>query len=232
MKTKEFGLLLDHYRNIFDMFDDIHFNSSVSERVYHQHLDVRRSAIIPITHSQIEDHRVLRNFEQRVLKLIFVGNVTAYKGFPLLSNVLQELNSEGYREWVLDVWGASGFSECESINFRGSFLSHDLPKLFCEDALLVVPSVWSETFSLVTLEAISYGIPALVSSSVGAKDVVAQYDSWFVFANREELKNKLLAVMQSRKRLQRFNSSIVHSDWHHSIESHAKDIERLYSRQG
>ena len=45
-----------------------------------------------------------------------------------------------------------------------------ISKSFKQMDLLIVPSIWKETFSLITLEALSYGIPVLISNNVGAKD--------------------------------------------------------------
>ncbi|MFR9523524.1 MAG: glycosyltransferase [Rikenellaceae bacterium] len=234
MSTKEHGQLLDHYRNMFEFFDEIHFNSSVTEGVYKQHLDVKSSEVISITHSQIGDNRIARSFESQTLKLIFIGSTTIYKGFPLLKEVLQELLHEGYKNWQLDVWGATGAtgatgsSDCENINFNGFYKSDELSKIFHTDGVLVAPSVCNETFSLITLEALSYGIPAIVSSTVGAKDIVAQYDPWFIFSDKAQLKERLKTILTDRSTLQNFNQAIMQQTWQHSIEEHAQKVINLY----
>lgn len=38
--------------------------------------------------------------------------------------------------------------------------------------VLVTPSVWNETFGYTVIEALSYGVPVIVSNHVGAKDVI------------------------------------------------------------
>lgn len=50
----------------------------------------------------------------------------------------------------------------------------DLETVFGEMDLLVVPSIWPETFGYVVLEALSYGVPVLMSGHVGARDILAQ----------------------------------------------------------
>lgn len=58
--------------------------------------------------------------------------------------------------------------------------------------VLIVSSVWKETFSLVKLEALSYGESVIVSDNVGALDIVKQYDERFVYYERKDLENPLL----------------------------------------
>ncbi len=231
MATKEYGQLLDNYRDMFEFFDEIHFNSSVTEGVYKRHLDVKCSQVIPITHCQIEDNRIRRSFESPKLRLIFIGSTSVYKGFPLLKEVLMELLDEGCKDWQLDIWGAAGTSDCENIRFNGFYKSGELSKIFHTDGVLVAPSVCNETFSLITLEALSYGIPAIVSSTVGAKDIVAQYDPYFVITDRSALKERLKTLIADRSKLQIFNKAIVEQSWQHSIEEHANRVMDLYKHK-
>lgn len=223
--------LLKYYKDCIGIFDTIHFNSSVTEGVYNEYLDIENhSEIIPITHSGVVDNRVVREFDSETLNFVFIGSTSVYKGFPLLESVLKDLYFEGARNWRLDVWGAVGESACELINYCGSFGSEQLSMVFDEASLLIVPSVWSETFGFTVLEAISYGVPAIVSSTVGAKDVVSKYDPWFIFETREDLKSKLREIMCRRTKLRHFNKAIVKRSWDYSIESHAEEIFKLYNR--
>ena len=50
----------------------------------------------------------------------------------------------------------------------------DLEAVFAETDLLVVPSICPETFGYVALEALSCGVPVLLSGNVGARDILAQ----------------------------------------------------------
>jgi len=38
--------------------------------------------------------------------------------------------------------------------------------------VLAVPSSWMETFGMVVLEALSCGVPVIVTEKVGAKDII------------------------------------------------------------
>ncbi len=230
MSKSEYKRLLDRYEEMFMLFDKVHFNSSVSEGVYKRCLSIDNSEIIHITHSGVEDRRVVRGFESERLKFIFIGSTSEYKGFPLLEEVLKELWTQGMQCWELNVWGAQGHSECEAIHFRGNFNYEQQAVVFEDDALLLVPSLCNETFGLTVLEALSYGTPAMVSSTVGAKDLVEEYDPWFVFRDRDELKDKLSELLKNRDKLRGYSDMICQKKWCHSIENHSQEIIKMYKR--
>ncbi len=221
---------MQHYHDIFELFDVIHFNSTLTESVYKEHLTLQDTAVIPITHAQIEDNRRPRLYDSKMLNLIFIGSTSIYKGFQMLRDVLSELYDEGERDWQLDVWGATGRSDCPLIRYNGYYAPSELSSIYHVDSLLITPSIWNETFSLTTLEALSYGTPALLSSTVGAKDIVAGYDPWFVFEGRAELRLKIRELLHGRSRLKEFNRSIVEEEWSHSLKDHNGRVLALYNR--
>ena len=94
--------------------------------------------------------------------------------------------------------------------------------------VLVVPSIWKETFGFVVLEALSYGVPVIVSDNVGAKDVVRQYNERFIFTSESELSVLLNNIIKDRSLLVNFNEKILNLEWKYSMEDHAKDIIKLY----
>ena len=50
----------------------------------------------------------------------------------------------------------------------------ELEKIFDNTDVLVAPSIWYETFGYTILEALSYGVPVIVSDRVGAKDIIPE----------------------------------------------------------
>lgn len=48
----------------------------------------------------------------------------------------------------------------------------ELENIFDETDILVVPSIWYETFGFTVLEALSYGVPVIISGTVGSKDIL------------------------------------------------------------
>ena len=220
--------LSSYYKNIVQLFDLIHSNSSIAEEEYKKYYQNKEYKRVPISHSDIKDNRQLRKFEDKNLKIIFVGNPSAYKGLPLLLEILHELYNDGCTNWSLNVWGAKGSSTLNNISYKGSFKQSELNEVYSKDSLLIVPSIWSETFGFTALEALSFGMPAMVSATVGSKNIIEEYDSWFIFENKVELKNKLRTLILDKSKLRVYSQKIMSQAWTHDMAHHALEIEKLY----
>lgn len=226
----KFDKLIDYYKGMFAQVDCFHFNSSVTHDVYGKNVEFSKGEVISITHLGVHDNREIKEFDNSSLRLGFIGNITPYKGFPLLKQILIALSEEGLTNWNLSVYGGGVKidSDNSNIKFKGKFTSKDLKRIYLEMDLLIVPSVWYETFSLITLEALSFGVPVLVSNTVGAKDLVAHYASDFIYHTPGELKQKLAVLIVDRKQLIDYNLQIIDQPWLYDPNKHLDDIERLY----
>ena len=100
----------------------------------------------------------------------------------------------------------------------------DLQGIFDETDVLVAPSIWYETFGFTVLEALSYGVPVVISGNVGAKDILV--DGIVV---EDITSQKLCLVLQNitRKKLEKMNRIIVEQQPIMQIEEMAKQIEKL-----
>lgn len=225
--TKEDGYskILAYYKSLFTYVDLFHFNSSVTETVYKNYLNGIKGIVVPISNSNIRDNRRKGFNVDKTLRIVFIGHTDVFKGFPLLKSVLLELQQY---DWQLDVWGGNEGLDPDSkkITFRGRYTAKELEKIFKNTSIVIVPSLWYETFSFVTLEALSYGVPVLVSNKVGAKSIVADYAPSFIFNNKSELKDKLELIMQDRNEIISFHNRILSLPWNHSMTEHSKEIER------
>lgn len=224
----EYQKLLDYYKKCFSLVDCFHFNSETSQKVYRKVLPNCRGDVLSITHGGIQDHRERKSFDRKVLHIGFIGNSTPYKGLPLLISILQDIGKD--EKWDLSVWGGGiGKHPSLPIYYRGKFDSSTIADVYGAMDVLIVPSVWKETFSLVTLEALSYGVPVIVSDNVGAQDIVKTYNQEFVYRTESELKNLLLKILLDRSLLREYNDNILSQEWQFSIEAHAKQmIKKFY----
>lgn len=225
---KKYQSLIDYYKDCFSIVDEFHFNSEVTRDTYRKYIVPKAEKIIPITHNGINDHRRKKSFEDNCLKIGFVGSAAPYKGLSRLIMALKQLNRND--KWRLDVWGDTiGQDESLPIYYRGKFTHSAIETVYTTMDIMVVPSLWHGTFSLVTLEALSYGVPVLVSDTVGAKDIVKEYDSKFVFHSDEELVALLEQLVDDKSLLRNYNEAIIANDWRHSMSEHAQEIiEELY----
>lgn len=229
---QEYELLMLYYKNIFAAFDGFHFNSEITKQMYSNYMDVPKSEVISITHNGIKDNRVIKSFDKEKIRLTFIGSTDIYKGLPELKRILTSLDKQGALNWTLNIWGGelSNDEDYPNINYRGKYNSNQLKEVFRETDLLIVPSLCKETFSLITLEALSFGVPVLVSSNVGAKDIVCRYDSKFVYETGDNLREILYSVLQDVSILEKYNEKIVEYSWNHSLSSHVGKINNLYKK--
>ena len=230
-RCSEYDALLIYYRKFFDLIDCFHFNSNVSRVVYERYLTPKQSIVLPISHFGIKDFRRIRKIDKNHIKLAFIGSTTTFKGYQMLKNVLYELNKRDIRNWKLQVWGSNTGQdrECDKIMHMGQYSTDDLHQVFNELDLLIVPSICNESFSLITLEALSYGVPVLVSTNVGAKDIIAEYNPDFVFIPiKEVLYSKLRDILNNPVILEDYNRKICANKFEYSLEDHCQKIKQLY----
>ena len=228
VEMKSYKDLFCYYHECFSLVDYIHFNSEVTRCEYEKVLGQMTGLTIPITHGGIKDNRHVKTFSESGLVVGFIGSDAPYKGLSVLKEVIADLDVN------VMVWGVGihtiphGVFEHDKtsgkVHYRGKFNKEQLPNVYEEIDLLVVPSIWKETFSLVTLEALSFGVPVLVSDNVGAQDVIKTYNSAFVYHNIKELRDMLETLVDNKEALIEFNQSILDKPWTHDIRSHAKEI--------
>lgn len=231
-QNEEYAALLEFYLKLFELVDCFHFNSTISKEVYENYLTPKHSVVLQISHADICDNRRLKTFDKKHIRLGFIGSTASYKGFPMLKKTLCELNNKGIQNWTLQVWGrAFGVDpECDKICYKGIYMANEMVEVFNQMDLLVVPSVWKETFSLITLEALSNGVPVLVSNNVGAKDIVNGYNPDFVFhPTKESLQTKLELIFRNPIFLEDFNKKICLNKFEYSFNNHAQKIKNLYT---
>ena len=218
--------ILEYYRQCFAMVDMFHCNSECAWKVYRCFLPEMHGIVVPITHNGIKDRRKLHSFDNDILHVGFIGSDAPYKGLPMLIEILRVLD---ITKWELSVWGGKFGKHRElPIFYKGKFDNKILPDVYHSMDLLVVPSIWYETFSLVTIEALSFGVPTLVSDRVGAKDVVREYDNRFVFSTKEDLLRILFRLIEDKTMLSDYNQKIVNTPWMHEMKLHAKDVVDIF----
>ncbi|MDX8420033.1 glycosyltransferase [Stecheria sp. CLA-KB-P133] len=186
--SSDYCNLRDFYKSMLKMMDFIHYNSSVTKSVYDQYLGIYPGKIITITHADIGDHRKYKNFNHTTLALTYLGNQGGSKGFFRLKAVLDQLYNNK-RDFILNVFFSTGSSSIEmspyiKINDRYSY--DQLEEIMFHTDVVITPSVWYETFGYTVQEALSFGVPVIVSDHVGAKDIIPE-GGGIIFHDDEEL---------------------------------------------
>ncbi|MBN1036877.1 MULTISPECIES: glycosyltransferase [Clostridium] len=225
--------LMNYYNDMFNYIDNFLFNSTVTKNVYEKYIKCN-GQVISITHGDIKDNRKIKDFNHAKLKLTYLGPDKKYKGFDLLIDTMKELNKEYKSKIELNLYGDINLYDIDdNIKTYGRYSYNQLEQIFDNTDLLVVPSIWNETFGFIVLEALSYGVPVLVSDKVGSKDIAINSEvknGIIIKANKLELKNKITELINDRTALKDLNKNILDYDFKFNIYNHTKNIESIYEK--
>jgi len=148
----------------------------------------------------------------RNLRIIFSGRFDKKKNLPLLIASLPQV-LEQYPSLILDIAGSGNSNEVKklqrlvsslklesNVKFHGWIDSSKMQELFATARLLVLPSE-NDNFALVVAEALSAGLPCVVSRFVGTSDIVAKHHAGEVIHDLTPISvaNGIMKVLQGDK---------------------------------
>ena len=217
---------------MFKLVDKYLFNSSLTKSIYDKFLDAG-GEVLSITHGNIKDKRVKKSYTGSMLKVTYLGPDEKYKGYNLLLRAMKMLKDESYNEIKLNIYGnnSKDMRNIENIIVNGRYTYDDLEKIFMNTDVLIVPSIWNETFGFIVLEALSYGVPIIVTNKVGSKDLLNGKNGnkgVVINASSEEIKKCLINLYNNRNLLIEMNNNILSDEFEYGIEKHCRDVRKAY----
>ncbi|WP_185806980.1 glycosyltransferase [Bacillus salinus] len=213
--------LREFYFDIFNKIDVFHFNSSISEGVFRRYLPNINGKVLNITHNGIKDvNYSLHNVSSKI-RLGYLGPMKEYKGFNLVLDAVKLLPFDKYD---LHLYGDEGdFELPKNVFLHGKYSHKELDSVFSNIDVLIVPSIWYETFGFIVLEALNHGIPTIVSDTVGSKDLVKEDYGWVYNSNRlSDLVELVNSIDQNAVNLKKCN--IKNNFKAITIKNHSENI--------
>lgn len=217
--------LKSKYYRIFSKIDWFHFNSSISKYVFHRELPLINGEIINITHRDISDHRKEKAFDLEKLQITYLGPATAAKGFERLIYALDKIYKRD-ASFVLNIFTDSAIERKYIHKCGDRYEYSQLESIMDKTDILVAPSVWYETFGFTVREALSYGVPVLVSDTLGAKDIVRDGENGYI-TNEENLSETLMNIVSHKEQLKQLNHTIL-LDHFETFDEHCDKIIQMY----
>lgn len=230
-EAQNYKKLREYYVSMLKIVDFIHFNSSVTEMVYNRYFHPKNSAVISITHRDIKDHRIKKNFDHDVLRITYLGPAKPFKGFQFLIGVLDELWKETPSMFELHIYTNTNVEKEYITHKQDGYPYSQLKEIFDNTDLLIVPSQWYETFGFTVLEALSYGVPVMVTNKVGASDLLSMGKFGFIVCDEQMTHDTILMLIKERKRLSRINDCIMNFDWETIIKESNSFILESYKNE-
>jgi glycosyltransferase involved in cell wall biosynthesis len=120
------------------------------------------------------------------LRIVFAGQAGLRKG---LRTLLDALTLATRADWRVDFYGAvlgeahadlAAYRGKSPLTFHGAVPQATLAEAFRAGSVLVLPSL-EEGFGLVVPQALSCGLPAIVSNRVGGQDLVRHRETGSIF---------------------------------------------------
>jgi len=227
----EYRTLFEYYKSIFCLITFYHFNSTVAKSIFERELGPLAGSVLGVSNHNICDRRRKRLYGEK-LRIGFLGGDTPYKGMRRLLKVLDELyREENLRNLELHVYGSLDEKKYSFCHYHDAYKPKQIADVFDTMDILAVPSSWPETFGMVALEALSFGVPVIMTEKVGAKDLIINHSEklGIVIEDSEEaLKDAIRNLYFDRAQISMINQNIVEADLDLDYEKHIEKVFCLY----
>lgn len=176
----------------------------------------------------------LKSNNRGAFTIVSTGSLMPHKGVHILIEAFRKIQNDSMR---LKIYGTSYGNDDymkllhnlagsdKRISFNGSYTIDETAKLHQEADLVVQPSLWYETYPLVCVAALAYGVPIVVPDLTGAAEMVEPGVNGYIFkfGDPSSLATQIaLAVKENLKQ-----KSVI--TYPQSIESEAISTEEVYN---
>ena len=168
----------------------------------------------------------------------YMGGFSAHKGFDFLKSIISSESFDHLSFKIIDLFKPHGFSERSrwgesDVEVVGKYSPELTANFYQEIDVLIAPSIWPESFGLVTREAALYGVWVIAAQAGGMAEDVIEGETGFVFPMDDEQScRQILSMMQNQfahfkqnKPNQKLSTDIIFS-----VDQHMQYLLTLYRR--
>lgn len=229
LASKKYRDLRSFYTDMLERFDLVLGNSELTLKVFKKYLTPTCSAVVNVTHSAIMNHKAHRRAHPK-LQIGYLGPRKDLKGYFVLRDALDELERSCPGTFNLNVYFHQGEGERSYLVSHDPYNYDDLPRIMEGLDVVIVPSTRYETFGFTALEAMSFGVPVIVSSSAGAKDIVEDGVTGIVCdASAESLAESIGRLISNPNRIDEMSKEICLGFTVPTMADHTKTIVGRYA---
>lgn len=196
--------------------------------------------VSPIIH--LPNFIELRKFHELTsnYNLLFVGRLEKLKGVEFLIQAMHSI-IKVFPQATLTIIGDGSYKTElfnmtkrlqleEYIQFIGWVENKDLDTHYEKASIVVVPSVWVETFGIVILEAMSAGRPVIGTNVGGIPEIIDDEVNGFLVEpqNPEQIAEKVIKLFLDGKLLKELGRSARKKAEEFSVEKHVEKLEKVY----
>jgi phosphatidylinositol alpha 1,6-mannosyltransferase len=152
-----------------------------------------------------------RDRSDQVFTLGFVGRLTVEKNVHMLLDLERALIQAGLTNFRFLIVGQGAEepwlrANLQCADFAGVLRGPDLGRAYANMDAFMFPSL-TDTYGNVVLEALSAGVPAVVSDGGGPRFIVRPGETGFVARNLEEFRDRVMELARQPERLARMRSA-------------------------
>lgn len=196
-KAEDYEALLRFNKSIFELFDLVLTNSNVTERAYRMVFPGASYKRQLISHEGLSSQRLPKREERSCGKFIigYFGGQKEYKGYGSMIAASRRLHDIGL-DFELRLYGDDyEDSDCNEAISCGRVPPEEMADILSGLDLVVVPSLYHETFGFVVLEALCAGVRVICSNVVGACELLGD-DAIFPVGDYEALAERAVAASE------------------------------------
>ncbi len=124
------------------------------------------------------------------LRIGYLGGMSAHKGYDFLKSIVEQQSFHNLKFVVVDLfkprhyrahdnWGAS------KVDFVGKYKADSIDEFYQQVDVLIAPSIWPESFGLVSREAALQGVWVVAADAGGMAEDIIEGKTGFVFPMRD-----------------------------------------------
>ena len=224
--SNEYMKLRQHYLSIVMLADVVHYNSSLTENVYSKYITHPNSVVVPVTHGDIRNKKKKKMFGEK-LRITYLGPPGKAKGFHRLKSALDLLEKENHN-FVLNIFFEPEKAE-KYMQIHRRYSYNMLDSIFENTDIMISPTASYDTFGFTVAEALSRGVPVLVTDNTGAKDVIPD-GGGIVIKSADHMRIYSALSSLNIKSLESMNSAIIEKADIMDMRAFCKMIKEIYSR--
>ncbi len=176
-------------------------------------------------------------------RMITIGRLSKEKGYEDLIEIYRDFHKQ-YPDWHLDIVGGGALKNklvdkiyeyqlTDAITVHGFLKKKEINELLKKSSLYVMTS-YTESFGIVLIEAMSFGIPCLAfTSAEGANDLIQNDKNGYLIENRDfqEMRNKMIFLIKNKKKRIELGKNARTTSLQYSSENIKKEWISLLKRK-
>ncbi|MDP4173537.1 MAG: glycosyltransferase [Bacteroidota bacterium] len=143
--------------------------------------------------------------EGESLRIGFLGNLYDRKGAEVFLKTIEHVNKKNIEFSIFGFVPPQYSDRLNNLDVKvfGQYNRNDLPSLLANIDMIIVPSIWDETYCMTVNEALALGVPVLASSVGAINERIINNENGFLVAPNDShaLVDQILEIFNNREKL-------------------------------